>query len=222
MPGPVLRYGLDDLPGTLPVFPLTGVLLLPRGRLPLNIFEPRYLAMIDDSLRSHRLIGMIQPLNDDHSDPPALRAVGCAGRIISFNESEDGRYIITLGGITRFRVGSELTAATPYRQVQPRFDEFAADLIPVKTSHESIDRPRLLQALRRYLDANKLKADWAGIENAEIEGLVNSLCMISPFGPTEKQALLEAPGLRDRADALTTLIEMALADHFGSPTQNVQ
>jgi Lon protease-like protein len=222
MPGPVLRYGLDDLPGTLPVFPLTGVLLLPRGRLPLNIFEPRYLAMIDDSLRSHRLIGMIQPLNDDNSDPPALRAVGCAGRIISFNESEDGRYIITLGGITRFRVGSELSAATPYRQVQPQFDEFAADLTPVKLSHDSIDRPRLLNALRRYLDANKLKADWAGIENAEIEGLVNSLCMISPFGPTEKQALLEAPGLRDRADALTTLIEMALADHFGSPTQNVQ
>ena len=222
MPGPVLRYGPDDLPGTLPVFPLTGVLLLPRGRLPLNIFEPRYLAMIDDSLRSHRLIGMIQPLNDDDSDPPALRAVGCAGRIISFNESEDGRYIITLGGITRFRVGSELSAATPYRQVQPQFDEFAADLTQLKLNHESIDRPRLLHALRRYLDANKLKADWAGIENAEIEGLVNSLCMISPFGPTEKQALLEAPTVRDRADALTALIEMALADHFGSPTQNVQ
>jgi Lon protease-like protein len=222
MPGPVLRYGLDDLPGTLPVFPLTGVLLLPRGRLPLNIFEPRYLAMFDDSLRSHRLIGMIQPVNDDNADPPALRSVGCAGRIISFNESEDGRYIITLGGITRFRVGAELAAATPYRQVQPQFEEYADDLTPVRLSHDAIDRPRLLQALRRYLDANKLKADWGGIENAEIEGLVNSLCMISPFGPTEKQALLEAPSLRDRADALTALIEMALADHFGSPSQNVQ
>ena len=224
MPGPILRYSLGDLPNSLPIFPLSGVVLLPRGRLPLNIFEPRYLAMIDDAMARHRLIGMIQPDSED-SNSPGLCAVGCAGRITSLSETEDGRYIINLSGIIRFRIGAELAAATPYRQVQPIFEDFANDLNGEKagtSAATTIDRPRLLGALRRYLDVNKMKADWSGIEESEAENLVNSLCMICPFEVAEKQALIEAETLSDRAEVLITLIEMSIASRLGGPAPSMQ
>jgi Lon protease-like protein len=213
------------LPGALPVFPLGGVLLLPRGRLPLNVFEPRYLAMVDDVMGRHRLIGIIQPEGGSVSGSPALRMIGCAGRITSLSETEDGRYLISLSGIARFRVTAELATSTPYRQVQPNFEEFQADLIEHTddaNSAHAIDRQRLLAALRRYLDANQMKTDWAGIEEAEMDTLVTSLAMICPFEAAEKQALLEAPGLRDRADVLTALLEMAAAGALGGATPPVQ
>jgi len=224
MPGPILHYSLGDLPNSLPIFPLSGVLLLPRGRLPLNIFEPRYLAMIDDAMARHRLIGMIQP-DSEQTQPPGLCAVGCAGRITSLSETEDGRYIVNLSGIIRFRVGLELSTATPYRQVQPLYDVFENDLTSERagtSAATTIDRPRLLSTLRRYLDVNKMKADWSGIEESEPENLVNSLCMICPFEVAEKQALIEAETLADRSEVLITLIEMSIASRMGGPAPSVQ
>lgn len=199
----------NDLPKTLPVFPLTGALLLPGAQLPLNIFEPRYLAMFDDALASHRLIGMIQPaLDASEADPkPQLAKVGCIGRITSFGETGDGRYILSLTGVTRFRVLEELSVMTPYRQV--KIAPFLTDLEPV--DEESVDRKGLLQAFRDYLDANSLEADWDNISRASNSTLVNSMSMMSPYGPAEKQALLEAPDLKTRAETLVAITEIALA-----------
>jgi len=203
-PGPILTYRPRDLPDVVPVFPLTGVILLPRGRLPLNIFEPRYLAMIDDAMAHHRLIGMIQPEGSGSS--PGLSRVGGLGRITSLSETEDGRYLITLTGITRFEIAAEMAVTTPYRQIQPRYEAYGDDLAPPKGA---IDRQALLDELRRYLDANKMRADWSSLEEAEGESLVNALAMICPFEPAEKQALIEAPDLAARADTLRTLLAMA-------------
>jgi hypothetical protein len=202
------------LPAVIPVFPLPGALLLPRGQMPLNIFEPRYLAMIDDALRSgHRLIGMIQP-DPAHPGPdenkPALFDIGCVGRITQFAESGDGRYLIQLTGIARFRVEEELVADTPYRQCQVTYQPFADDFTARK-GEEAVDRAALLQALSAFLKANNLKADWEGIENAPNEALVNALAMMSPYGAAEKQALLEAPDLKSRAEILVAVTEIELA-----------
>ena len=213
------RYSsIADLPRTLPVFPLAGALLLPRGVLPLNIFEPRYLAMVDAALRSgDRLIGMIQPRERagqmGQGDPrarPALHAVGCAGRITAFNETDDGRILMTLTGICRFRVVAELDAVTAFRQVEADFSAFADDLEPER-GEDDVNRAGLLDVLRRYLEANGLQADWDAIERSSNEALVNSLSMISPFGPPEKQAMLEAETLEQRNRILIALAEMALA-----------
>lgn len=211
---------VEELPPVIPIFPLGGALLLPRGRLPLNIFEPRYLAMTDEALKGHRLIGMIQPLDRDaESDVPGLHRVGCVGRITQFSETEDGRYLITLTGITRFAVQEELKAVTPYRQVEADYAPFKDDFYP---SPEGVDinRSRLLELLRQYLDLHSLEADWEAIDRAGGETLVNSLCMISPFGVSEKQALLEAQSPVERTDVLIALIEMAMAgDDSGAPVQ---
>jgi Lon protease-like protein len=205
--------GPIELPGTIPVFPLPGALLLPRGQMPLNIFEPRYLAMIDDALRdSHRLIGMIQP-DIAHPGPeqkPNLYRVGCVGRITQLAESGDGRYLIQLTGVARFRLVEELTVATAYRQCRVDYAAFADDFV-ARRGEEEVDREALLQALRTFLEANDLKADWDGIENAPNEALVNALSMMSPYGPAEKQALLEAPDLRTRAEMLVAVTEIELA-----------
>lgn len=209
---------LTDLPATLPVFPLGGALLLPRGVLPLNIFEPRYLAMVDAALRSgDRLIGMVQPKSPgamfgegDSSARPEIHDVGCAGRITAFNETDDGRILMTLTGICRFRVVEELDAMTPFRQVRADFTPFANDLA-AGSGELDVDRDGLLDILRRYLDANGLQADWDAIDRSSNEALVNSLCMISPFGPQEKQAMLEAETLEHRNQILIALAEMALA-----------
>ena len=211
-----------DLPGVVPVFPLSGALLLPGGRLPLNIFEPRYLQMIDDVLSSGRLIGMIQPafdgsLRDDGE--PEIRNVGCMGRVTSLAESGDGRYLISLQGVCRFRVASELAVKTPYRQC--RVTSFVGDLDEDQTGGE-IDRAALLSTFRSYLEANGLEADWDSVGRAENAMLVNALSMMAPYGPAEKQALLEAPDLKTRAETLIALTEMTLArdnDDFASSLQ---
>jgi Lon protease-like protein len=213
MPMNMTYHGPGDLPGVIPVFPLPGALLLPRGQMPLNIFEPRYLAMTDAALREgHRLIGMIQP-DPAHPGPehkPNLFKVGCVGRITQFAESGDGRYLIQLTGIARFRIEEELDAGTPYRQCRVTYVPFADDFVARKGEDE-VDRESLLNALRAFLEANNLKADWDGIDGAPNEALVNALAMMSPYGVAEKQALLEAPDLKTRAELLVAVTEIELA-----------
>src|SRR5207253_3201891 len=210
--------GAADLPEVIRVFPLPGALLLPRGQMPLNIFEPRYLAMIDDSMRDgHRLVGMIQPdpshSDSAHSGPedkPALFKVGCVGRITQLAESGDGRYLLQLTGVARFKVDEELNVATLYRQCRVSYVPFADDFIARKGEDE-VDRKAVLDALSAFLKANNLKTDWQGVESAPNEALVNALAMMSPYGPAEKQALLEAPDLKSRAEILVAVTEMELA-----------
>jgi len=213
MPMNAQYRGPIDLPEIIPVFPLPGALLLPRGQMPLNIFEPRYLAMVDDCLRDgHRLIGMIQP-DPAHSGPAAkvpLYKIGCVGRITQLAESGDGRYLLELTGVSRFRIEQELSVATAYRQARVTFAPFADDFTARKGEDE-VDRPALLVALRDFLEANNLKTDWDGIEKAPNEALVNALSMMSPYGSAEKQALLEAPDLKTRAEILVAITEIEIA-----------
>ena len=204
--------GPGELPEIIPVFPLPGALLLPRGQMPLNIFEPRYLAMVDDALTGSRLIGMIQP---DAARPgsearPHLYSVGCLGRITQLAETGDGRYLIELTGISRFRVEDELAVATTYRQCRVSYAEFADDFV-ARRGEDAVDRQALLEVLTDFLKANDLKVDWEGIESAPNEALVNALAMMSPYGPAEKQAMLEAPDLKTRAEILIAVTEMDLA-----------
>ena len=208
-----------DLAEVIPVFPLSGALLLPRGQMPLNIFEPRYLAMIDDALKGERILGMIQPDESKESPAshPALFKVGCAGRITQLAESGDGRYLITLTGIARFRILEELAVSTPYRQCRVDFSPFAEDFTP-RHGEEAVDRAALMKTLKAYLEANRMEADWSDIKNAPTEALVNGLSMMSPYGAREKQALLEAPDLKTRAETLIAVTEMALAQREGSET----
>ena len=203
------RHGtsLERLPATLPVFPLSGVLLLPGGRLPLNIFEPRYLEMVEHALASERLIGMVQPLApEDEVERPRLYATGCAGRIGTFAETDDGRYLITLVGVCRFRILDELPVASPYRRARVSFAPFRADL--GEAGGGGVDRERLLAALKAYLGQGHVDVDWNAIQDLDDEALVTSLAMACPFQPSEKQALLEAADLGERARALISLIEM--------------
>ena len=206
-------HGPADVADVIPVFPLPGALLLPRGQMPLNIFEPRYLALVDDALRSGlRLIGMIQPDTAHPGSPekPTLFRVGCVGRITQFAETGDGRYLIQLTGVSRFAIEEELSVTTPYRQCRVAYTPFADDFV-ARRGEEHVDRPALLKALAAFLKANKLQADWEGIENAPNEALVNALAMMSPYGPAEKQALLEAPDLKTRAEILVAATEIELA-----------
>ncbi len=206
-----------DLPDTLPLFPLSGALLLPGGQMPLNIFEPRYLAMVDDALSGARLIGMIQPRNGVADGDPPLYGVGCAGRLTGFNETEDGRYLITLTGIRRFKLSEELSADTPYRVAVPDFSPFGDD-DEVDDTAASVDRARLEAAMRQYLDAEGLKTDWDAVQEAPTEALISSLAMGCPFAPNEKQALLEADCAASRADCLIALMEMSSAGEGGDKT----
>ncbi|MGZ6022169.1 MAG: LON peptidase substrate-binding domain-containing protein [Rhizomicrobium sp.] len=211
-------HNIDDLPATLAIFPLTGVLLLPRGQLPLNVFEPRYLALVEATLSGTRLIGMIQPTeHEEKTLTPTLSAIGCAGRITGYRETDDGRYLITLTGICRFRVVEELVSDTPYRQVTANYAPFASDL--AEGADGDFPRARLLAALNEYLSRRDLKADWRSVMNAPAETLVNALAMLCPFEPAEKQALLEAPGWPERVSTLLALLEMAGASS-GSNTVN--
>jgi Lon protease-like protein len=213
MPMNAVYRSSADLPQVIPVFPLPGALLLPRGQMPLNIFEPRYLAMVDDSLRDgHRLIGMIQPdpAHPGSPEKPTLFRIGCAGRMTQLAETGDGRYLIQLTGVARFRIEEELNVATAYRQCRVSYVPFADDFIARK-GEEKVDRKALLEALSAFLKANNLKTDWEGIENAPNEALVNALAMMSPYGTAEKQALLEAPDLKARAEVLIAVTEIELA-----------
>ena len=205
MPAPAYRR-ITDLPETIPVFPLSGALLLPRWQLPLNIFEPRYLNMLDDAMASERMIGMVQTIGGDRVKPD-IANIGCAGRITSFSETTDGRYLITLSGIARFNVASELEVKTPYRQVVADWSAFEKDLFdPDVTALPS--RETLVKSLRDYIERNSMSADWSAVEEAPIETLVNALCAGCPFQMMEKQALLEAVTLKDRCETLIALLEM--------------
>jgi len=196
-----------DLPETIPVFPLPGALLLPRARLPLHLFEPRYLAMMDDCLKTpDRLVGMIQP----YENGDKLHGIGCAGRISAFSETEDGRYMITLSGISRFRIVSEIEGGmTPYRRCAVNWQGFDRDLGGAEED-AAMDRPKFLGMLQRFFQDQDLQTDWESLEEADDELLINSLSMLCPFSPEDKQALLEAPSLDTRRETLVTLIEFAL------------
>lgn len=210
---------IRELPGELPVFPLTGAVLLPRGELPLNIFEPRYVEMIDAAIASERLVGMIQPLPDgDGAIAPKLFDVGCAGRLTRFSETGDGRYLITLTGVARFRLGEEIDASTPYRRFRVDYRGFEADLLP-GAGENAVDRDSMVAMLRIFAESSKLEIDWASIDAAPTETLVNALAMMSPFGANEKQALVEAIDLKTRAETLVTLTRLDLAQRDGDRRQ---
>lgn len=206
------QTGPDDLPAVLPVFPLSGSLLLPRAVLPLNIFEPRYLAMMRDAMAGDRLIGIIQPRGSD--DPPALFGVGGVGRITQFSETGDGRYLIALGGLQRFRVAQELPVVTPYRQVRADYAPYAADW-GTPDPLDATSRANLESTLRAFLDAQELSADWEAVGGADDENLVNTLSAVCPFEPAERQALLEAADLAERARTLTALMTFGAGPESG-------
>ena len=208
----VAYEGPHDLPDAIPVFPLTGALLLPRGQMPLNIFEPRYVEMVDAALRGPRLIGMIQPEHDQEpgATVPSLYRVGCVGRLVQFAETGDGRYLISLAGISRFAIVEELSVPTPYRQCRISAVPFTTDFKP-RLGEGEVDRKAVLAALLKFTEATGLKMDWDGVEKAPNEALVNALSMMAPFGSREKQALLEAADLKARAETLVAITEMELA-----------
>jgi len=206
---------MTDLPDTIPVFPIPRALLLPRARLPLHIFEPRYLQMLDDALKTrHRLIGMIQPREVPGAAEKRLHAIGCAGRLTGFSETEDGRYMVTLSGISRFRVLQEVQGFTPYRRCQVEWAPFARDLGGAETD-AGFNRAEFMAGLKRYFEAMDLSTDWGSLKGADEELLINSLSMLCPFAPEDKQALLEAPSLTTRRETLVTLIEFALRGGTG-------
>jgi uncharacterized protein len=197
----------DSLPPRFPIFPLRGCLLLPGGNLPLNIFEPRYLAMVRDAMQTDRVIGMVQPRHEgDRAAVPEVFRTGCAGKITNFAETDDGRYLITLAGLCRFDVMEELTVATPYRQVTADYQRWRQDLQPVTPA--TALRPELLGVLRPYFAKHGIEADWATLEAAPLAALVTSLAMICPFGAGEKQALLEAADLEQQGKLLVALMQM--------------
>ena len=199
-----------QLPKTLPIFPLTGVLLLPGGRLPLNIFEPRYLAMTRDALAAARMIGMVQPTEGqgDAGDPPVYRR-GCAGRMTSWSETDDGRYLVTLAGVARFDIAEELPRDRLYRRVVPDWTAYEGDLAEESAPLAAAERERLLAAIKPFFDRHGITADWKAVEASADERLVTTLAMVCPFAPGEKQALLDAKDSTERARLLTTLMEMA-------------
>lgn len=209
----------SDLPPRIPLFPLRGAILLPRATLPLNIFEPRYLAMLDDVLAGNRIIGIIQPASEGAEESPeagdvTLRRIGCAGRVTAYQELDDGRVLITLSGVARYSIIDETVTSSPYRVASVSYDRFASDF-DIGRGEEQVDRVNLVRVLRAYLEQNRLKADWSAIERAPSEYLINALCVMSPYGPEEKQALLEAEDLKRRAEVLIALAEMELASTGG-------
>jgi uncharacterized protein len=197
----------DTLPQRFPIFPLSGALLLPGGNMPLNIFEPRYLQMMRDAMQTDQIIGMVQPRDGaGGEETPAIYTTGCAGRITSFEETQDGRYLITLTGVSRFDVTEELVTVTPYRQITASFERFRADLDPVAADGRR--RDPLIEAMHGYFDRQQIEIDWNAVDQAPFDGLVTSLAMICPFAPSEKQALLEAGDQNARLDTLIALMRM--------------
>jgi Lon protease-like protein len=211
---------LEDLPTEFPVFPLPGALLLPRGKLPLNIFEPRYLAMVEDALAAGRMFGMIQPdpLLPEGDTGPGLFRVGCLGRLSSFSETDDGRYLITLTGLLRFTVAEELAMGRGYRRVRAELTPWLADL-DLTAQPIGVEREALLAALRSYFTARGIDANWDAIRRITDDGLVVTLAMVCPFEPAEKQALLEAPDDAGRGRILLTLLQMGAAGPSQPPGQ---
>ncbi|MFT7057883.1 MAG: Lon protease-like protein [Pseudorhodobacter sp.] len=203
-----------DLPDTISIFPLPGALLLPRARLPLNIFEPRYLQMLDDCMKTpDRLIGLVQPrevpAGQEAVRGTRLHSIGCAGRMTAFSETEDGRYMVSLTGVSRFRILDEVQGFAPYRRARVEWTPFVRDRGKVE-SDAGLDRVAFMDLLSRFFDAMELSTDWSSLKEAEPELLINSLSMLCPFTPEDKQALLEAPSLKTRRETIVTLIEFAL------------
>ena len=227
-----IQTRFEDLPETLPVFPLSGALLLPWGRLPLNIFEPRYLNLVLDSLKNGRVFGMVQPDYDKverdkhdkhepdskvtslHAEPPVYH-VGCAGRISSFEETDDGRLLITLRGLARFRIHSEVEGLKGYRRMHVTYDAFKEDMEPLEKFN--LDRDAMMERLKPYLEAQGMRINIDAIKGLSETTLVTSLCMICPFDPREKQALLEAPSIETRAETLLALLRMGVFEASGKP-----
>lgn len=211
------------LPGVLPIFPLDGVLLLPHGHLPLHIFEVRYRAMVEAALGLGRMIGMVQPREAyPHPIPDAAHIfdVGCAGRIVSFSETDDGRFLISLKGVCRFRISDELPLGEGgFRRVRPDFTPYLGDIEGTEEAH--IDRERLLTAARTYLQAKSISCDWPAVESASLPAIITSMAMICPFESGEKQALLECRDLTDRGNLLTSLFEMALIENESGTTSTL-
>jgi hypothetical protein len=210
-----------DLPLVIPVFPLDEALLLPHGQLPLNIFEPRYLNMIDDAMGAERMIGMIQTRAGGDRERPNLAGIGCLGRITRFTETSDGRYLITLTGLCRFSAGAELPMPTPYRQIRADYAPYEADLRATEED-DGFDRMLFLSALRAYLERRSLEVDWEAAKTAPGEALVNSLAMLLPFDVAEKQALLEAMTLAERREALVALMQIDAAGGSDDEPQSLQ
>ena len=208
-----MRFSINDAPEVMPVFPLPGALLLPRGRLPLNIFEPRYLVMVDDALKSdNRLIGMIQPAKEDpDGGKSTLYGIGCAGRITTFSETDDGRYLIGLTGISRFRFMSEIEGFAPYRQARVEWSEFRLDTKTPQQDCPDFDKDAFLALVGRYFQIKSFDTDWDALKKADEETIINALCMMCPFSAAEKQALLEADDLSARRDTLRALFEIEVA-----------
>jgi uncharacterized protein len=205
----VAYAGPGECPGVIPLFPMTGALLLPRGQMPLNIFEPRYLQMVEDAIRGHRTIGIIQPDAEKGEKKHVPTLCG------------DGRILMTLTGIARFAIEEELPVTTPYRQAKVTYDPYIADFTP-RMGEDEVDRQGLLRALKEFAAANELKIDWKGVNSAPNEALVNALSMMCPFGTREKQALLEAVDLKTRADVLVAITEIELARGGGDPEATLQ
>ncbi|MGH7024243.1 MAG: LON peptidase substrate-binding domain-containing protein [Caulobacteraceae bacterium] len=214
---------LTDLPEVIPVFPLDGALLLPGGVLPLRIFEPRYLNMIDDAMSGERMIGMVQTGPGAGRAKPKLARVGCVGRITSYAETGDGKYLIALTGVCRFEAREELPRLTPYRQVRAAYAPFEVDLAADEDAEE-FDRTPFMELLRRYLDRKELAIEWDAVASAPGPALINSLCMALPFEPAEKQALLEASDLDERRATLEALlaIDAAMGDVEGDAPRSIQ
>ncbi len=222
------RYqGPADVPQRIPVFPLSRAILLPRATLPLHIFEPRYLQMIDDVMSTSRVLGMVQPAGaEEEEESPVsrtapLRKVGCAGRITNYQELDDGRLLVSLSGIVRFDLVDEVELAKPYRICTVNYDRFLGDFT-AGAGEEEVDRERLVATLKSYLHMRNLKADWAAIGKAATETLVNSLALVSPYGVEEKQALLEAVDLKARAEMFVALAEMEMAANSRDPGSTLQ
>ena len=211
----------SELPQVIPIFPLDGVLLLPDGTLPLNVFEPRYLNMIDDAMAGDRTIGIIQSRSGGDRQVPRLMEVGCVGRITSFTETPDGRYLITLTGVCRFTLRAELDLPTPYRQVRADYAAWLDDL-QAADEPDTTARDALFEALKSYLDHRGLAMDWDAVRAAPVNALVSSLCMALPFDSTEKQALLEAPDLSTRCELLVQLMQFFSRRDGDAPDATLQ
>ncbi len=212
---------LASLPRTIPIFPLAGALLLPRGQLPLNIFEPRYLEMVRDAMAQARIIGMVQPTDPDTSVyEPDVYATGCAGRITTCKETDDGRYLITLTGVCRFAIADEFDSRAAYRVVTVSYDGFARDL--ETDGRPELDRERILPALRAYLEIHDMSAAFQALEDLPGGPLITALSMLCPFEPSEKQALLEASSQSERGRIVTALLEMAALQHVAGPEAQLQ
>ena len=214
------RIGQVALPGELPLFPLREAMLLPRARLPLNIFEPRYLAMVEHAFAHGRMIGMVRPRYEDDVNPP-LYEVGCAGRITSFMETEDGRFLLTLTGVSRFKLETDDLTDRGFRRGRVDWSAFAMDAYPDPEETPAL-RERVLELLMDYLDEVGLKADWDSIEGASAETIINSVSMSCPFEPDEKQAILEARSLYDRGETLIALMQMGIAEQRGDDTERTE